>query len=251
MAECTSNAHPAFYIGGDNLSRKALLVTESGGKLIDMPEMTSENNRRESYSRIELQESGDARIKSRLRLIGPQQDGYRYQAFHLSEKEIREAFTTSFLSSSYNIQSLQIKPRKTRPETELAFELNVLHYASSGNRIFLQINQLFREELPLSQTDERIHPISFYETFSESDTLDIHLPEGYEVETLPFESFEKSSSFGEFRLQLFRQEKSILRLVRYYEQRHSQLPPESFPDVFEFFSDIAKGDGAEAVLKKD
>jgi hypothetical protein len=249
--ECTSNTHPAFYVGGDNLSRKALLVTQSGGKLVDMPEMTAATNRRESYSRIDLQPNGRARVKSRVQLIGPRQDWYRYQAHHLSEKEIRDEFSESFLSSSYNIQSLQIEPIKDRPETTLAFELDVPNYASSGNRIFLQVNQLFQKELPLRKTNERIHPIVLNETFSESDTFDICLPSGYTTESLPFDAYERSSSFGEFFLEFSPLENGVLRLIRQYKQKRTNLPPESFPDVFQFFSDIVKGDGAEVVLKRE
>src|SRR5438270_12233613 len=68
--ECTSNTNKAGFLGNFTENKNALLLTETGGKLVRTPASASANNQLVTRTDIALDDQGGAQILTRLYTTG-------------------------------------------------------------------------------------------------------------------------------------------------------------------------------------
>jgi transglutaminase-like putative cysteine protease len=232
--ECTSSHYPPGFLGLDNLSRRALLVTETGGELIEMPRSEESENRLERQVQLSLEASGSATIHLEENTYGglhqyPRQIHAHYQ----SEDQLE--WLTSYLdlpAHEMNSWSLVPDPDQTKAEVEMDF---VIHrYGSKmGRRLFMpmQVSSIL-PDVPTAYPD-RAGTLILRNGYQKTEMLTIELPDGYEIETIPAADHTIESPFGTFTVEIETTESEI-RITQYLQRLDGEWPADQYEAYRQF-----------------
>ncbi len=249
--ECTSTNAPANYLGTFTSGRNVLLVTGEGGELVSTPTITAADNFQLNEAEIKIAADGSAQISTQQRTIGPKHEKYRFYWQDHTEKERQDAFTRAHDAlPAFVIKNMQLNVEEDKPEANLTYQLEVKRYAAqAGKRIFVPINCLNAFEKVPAIKDGRQHPVVLNSNFSEEDQFTFHLPEGYQVESVPEKELSLDTDFGRYEIKI-EEEKGLLRYSRKLEIKPVNLPAERFSEIRDFYKKINKMDKMKVVLVK-
>lgn len=249
--ECTSQTESCGFLGSFTDNRPALVVTPTGGKLIQTPKYDETKNTIRRETRILLQPDGSATLQSRDVYGGiSQKIPAILEGYH---DEIRKEYFYKTLNvSDFEIKSLEFKRNKDRlPSVEQNLVLALPRLASSsGKRLFLPMSLLSTKlEVPTTEGSRRFEVQPDSRGFTEEDFVTVSIPKGYHLES-QFEPIVVSTEFGSFEVsvkyensQIFIHRKLILNAVI--------RPKETFPEFVAFSKAISKADKTKLVLLKD
>ncbi|MBV6441575.1 MAG: DUF3857 domain-containing protein [Haliscomenobacteraceae bacterium CHB4] len=246
--ECTSDDFPPNYLGNFTAGRKVLLVTEQGGKIASTPALSAAANTADNHTEIVVTPDGKAAIRVRSNLSGALHEWYRYMANNLPPEELNKKMQEQNPIPQAYFTQLQVQPFKETPGVRIEYAMDVPQFGSkAGKRLFLPINPVnaFRDVPPAN--DKRIHPVEVKNGYVEQDTIILHLPEGYSVESIPAENTTLTNEFGAYSMQIVRREKT-LQLVRRLEINPIRMPAGRYGEWRNFCRDIAKADAMKVVL---
>ncbi len=131
----------------------------------------------------------------------------------------------------------------------LRYRFVATNYAqAAGDLLLVRPCVLGRKSWDLLEGGERKHPVEFPNTTLESDSYEIALPEGYEVDELP-PAVEIDSPLGAYRSQVD-VEGNVLRYRRSYEIRDVLVGSERLDELKKFFREVAADERNVAVLKR-
>ena len=248
--ECTSNDAPTNYLGSFTDNRSVLLITEEGGKLSRTPTTPIEKNARTTKTAVKLSENGAANIVSSSLMTGPSQERLRSRQSYYSQEELEKWFLKSTNLPSCEIQKLAIQADPDRPKALFDYEVTVRKYGSKGGkRIFVPANCINPFDNVPDAVEERHHPVAVKRGYLESDEIILQLPEGYKIESIPNETMELTSEFGEYSIQVENNEETgELIYQRKLKILPVELPAERYNELREFYLQIAKADKMKLVL---
>jgi hypothetical protein len=247
--ECTSNTSPPGYLGDFTAGHAALLLTPDGGKLVQTPALPPVANTKISRTEITLDESGNAMIQSHLSAAGNRHDAYRSLAQEKNGSERDKQFSGNFPVSISRLHALAFTASASQPEATADYRLETAAYAPrSGKRMFVPLTKIAPLRRSLPADDARVLDLYIADGYFLRDTVIVHFPSGYDSENVPTGK-KIESEFGVYEMQI---EKSAdqLRMVRTAEIRPVSVPAARYNEVRQFYLDIAKVDGAQAVLVK-
>jgi hypothetical protein len=184
--ECTNPFNPFGYVGSANSNRKSLLVTPEGGKLIDMPYYTSEQNKQVTRMNVVVDQTG--MIKGKLSVTA---EGLRYedQGFITvrSEKDQKEFLLKSLSLPNLTISSFAIKNEgEQAPVSTLLVDFAASDYATmAGERMFVPLNVVDKMSMNFNPKRERLNDIFIPYGITDEDGFEFAIPEGYRIEFLP------------------------------------------------------------------
>lgn len=251
--ECTSQTSPFGYLGRFTAGRKALLVSEEGGKLIHTPGMKPEDNIQIIEATVQLQEDGNASCEGVFRFTG-----YQYEKpFHIhrnsDEQETRDWFKNYVDISSVNLNMLQFElPPQETPEIDLNFDMDVHRIAAkTSTRLFLCLN--FIDKLgKLTEYPERRFPVYNNYPYLDECLFSFVIPEGYTIESKPDFPVLIQSEFGNYYANISLSQNAD---TLYYERRLTKyeynLPQETYAKLAAFNQSAAKADHEQVVLRKE
>jgi len=247
--ECTSHTDPPGYLGDFTAGRAALLLMPDGGKLVQTPPLGPAASTRSSRSDIALDEAGNATVQSRLLTTGSRHDPYRALANEKNQAERDKHFSEGLPVSISRLLSLAITTSESLPEAGVDYRLQTAAYAArSGKRMFVPLTRTVPIRRSLPANDVRILDLHIANCYTLRDTVVIHFPAGYEAENVPT-SKKIESEFGVYEMQI-EQAADQIRIVRTAEIRPVSVPATRYGEVRQFYLDVAKADGAQAVLVK-
>lgn len=249
--ECTSNLHPAGYLGADNANRRGLLIGPEGGQLIRTPALLPADNAIHRTTRITLAPDGSATMGITATFSGEAQEGLRYLYHNFGPTEQLDYLHRLDYSPGAQLDNFQFNPLPDLPRVELRYDYADRHFARVvGPRIFVPLNKYFAfAEVPDPEEDRRL-PIAFEAAASYIDTVRIALPEGYVIESSSADTATLESAVGTYHAQLQQLEGEVV-WVRQLELRPVTLPALDFADFLQFFLDVARADRRQFVLKAD
>jgi hypothetical protein len=248
--ECTSQDLPAGYLGDFTSNRYALLVKESGSKLVKTPEYPSEKNLQLRKATATINDDGNLLAEVSTTYKGLQYDDVQYLANHLSEEKKKEHYAGAFELGTYEIADVQLKAKQERmPSIDENFRVSVFHYAQqTGKRLILAPNVFSQSNLKLSKDSTRRFDVQFRYGYSDIDSVEIRLGEGYRPESLPkpvkiesdFATYESMVEFRDGSLHYFRR----------LQSKAGRFPAARYAQLVDFFNAVSRADKAKAVLVK-
>lgn len=248
--ECTSNYYPPNYLGAGNQDRQTLLITEEGGKISRTPVYDLDLNKKSTNATIEINEEGGAIIRKQQINSGPKHDRIRYLSNYLSQDDIEKEFLENTDLPAFAIDQLTFDNKNDQPETQIDFHITVPRYASkAGKRIFLPINKLNPLDGVPEKIEQRIHPVHVKEQYKEDDLFIFILPTNYKIESIPQDSINLESEFGKYKV-VINVKNGQMIYKRMLEIYTTQLPPDRYDDLRNFYIEIAKADAMKIVLVK-
>jgi hypothetical protein len=248
--ECTSNILPAGYLGDFTYNRPALLIDEKGGTLVRTP--SYEKNENLQYRNIEaiVDESGNLKARAQTKYTGLQQDDLHGFVKMNSRDKILKMLRGRFDLPTYDIVDYHYYDIQGRiPVLNETIDLTVVGFAQvSGKRLFVIPNILSKSGTKLSVDSIRKFDIEIDFDYFDTDTVQIKLPFGYEVESMP-KAVSVQTKFGSYTNN-FEFENDILIYTRSISKNRGRYPPDDFKDYAGFIQTIHKSDRVKIVLKK-
>ena len=248
--ECTSQTQSAGYAGTFTGNRRALLVTEDGGKLVSTPRYGAGNNLQVRKITASIDEDGNLMADVFTHFTGIQQE-LQHSLYHDVNQEDREKYLNRTLNlPTYKVEKIEYKEIKNaNPAMDESLTISSPNYASvTGKRLFVMPN-LFNKESRLAENATRHFDIVFKESYRDVDSIFITLPQGYTTESLP-KDVSLSNKFGSYKIS-FKVKDNTIEVIRVREQQEAVFPAAEYPQLVAFFDAMAKADRSKLVLVKN
>ncbi|UIR57493.1 DUF3857 domain-containing protein [Sphingobacterium sp. SRCM116780] len=247
--ECTSQYYPMGFIGYGNANRKVLLVTESGGKLVNTPIYTAKNNYQTRKTSITFNNEqdidvlmnttyGNAQFEDNLSTMLLQPNDQKKKVLESSEIPI-----ATF--GSYKCE--QVDKNKPEITEEIAFKAQQL-LSKGGDKLFLVLNQVNRKESAPIKVENRKTFFSVPYAYDDEDEITFKLPKGYQVDFIP-KDIVIESEFGNYTAKFNVQDDQIV-YRRTQTMNGKTYPPEKYNTYVDFYKKIVQADKQKAVITK-
>lgn len=183
--ECTSTTLPFAQLDESTKNRKAMLVNEDGGVLVNTPRSDYVVNKQSIHTLIEVNTEGGATVQSNARFGGDERD--QLMDFHdFKDDEKRRWFLVNFSWKQPDQFKINTSEKKADPywlKTEMGYEK--IYSFNAGSKLFFEprLYPIFHEDIP--ENNERIRDYHFTYPYQSFDTTIYKFPAGYTLENLP------------------------------------------------------------------
>jgi hypothetical protein len=229
-----------------------LLVTDSGGELIHLPVTTPDLNQIHRNAKLTLLPDGTLQgeieeVRSGyLAMLGRE---YLQHQTQNDRKKMLEHFwgpnLGGFQIDTFNLEN----ENDIDKDLVLRYKFTASHYAKSAGPLLLVRPRVVGEMAgAFDVTKPRHYAYEFDAPFLRSDTVEITLPEGYNVDELP-EPAKAIFPFAEYTSKA-EKEGNILKYSRQYRMQTTQVPVERIEQLRKLFAQIGTDEKNMAVLKK-
>lgn len=248
--ECTEQNKPAGYAGTFTGNRKALLINDQGGHIVNTPKYTSKENQIVRTINATINAAGDLTAKISSYYTGCETDDLQSDLEHLNKQEFDRSLKEKFDVPTYDVTGYTHKETKAFiPSIDESFDLTANHYASvTGKRMFLTPNLLTRSPFKIDTTEERIYDVVSSNSFKHVDSISINFPPDYTVESLP-KNLIYNTSFGIYSIS-FEINGNSIYCVRSFVQDPFRLPIADYKKYAVFLNNIYKADRSKIVFVK-
>lgn len=248
--ECTSQTRAAGFIGSFTGNRHAILIDEKGGHVVATTRYEGPDNTDVRHISAQLDEAGKlkASVTARYTCM-EQEDLHDVINFYPKDKQL-EYLKKSIDLPDYDVSSFNYTEVKSeKPYIDEQLELVANNYASvSGKRIFVMPNILSKSNGKFKNLDQRVYPVDYKYAFISIDTVDITIPAGFKVESMP-KNVDVDNQFGSYSIRFNVTETSI-SCTRRYQQKAGRFPASDYQVLVKFFDDMFKADRSKIVFVK-
>jgi hypothetical protein len=248
--ECTSQTLPAGYLSGFTSNRYALLIDETGGKLVRTPEYRLNDNTQLRKINAAINNEGHLTADIYTCYKAIQQDDLEGIINGLSRDKILEYLKKEIDLPTYDVSKFDYKQEKAAiPCINENLSLTASNYAQvSGRRLFINPDIMNRSDNKLKADEERKYEIELKNEYRDIDSAEIKIPPGYQPESLPQE-MKIESKFGRYASST----KVLPDKIIYYrlrEQYSGRFPAKDYAELVKFYEQIYKADRNKVVLIK-
>ena len=249
----TNDVTPFGQIGGYLQANYGLLVAPDGGDLVELPQQPSAMNSIQRTGKLTLDASGkltgdveEFRVGDRAR-----SERSRLRATTASVDRIKpiENLLAGSLSNFQIVKASVVNFDLTDQPFGFQYSFQSENYARpAGNLLLVRPRVLGTKALAILETkDPRKYPFEFEGPYRDTDSFDITLPVGYEVDELPPPT-DVEYSFGTYHS---RTEASgqVLHYTRSMEIKELSVPVSQMDDLKKFYRIIASDERNTAILK--
>ncbi len=249
--ECTNQYVPAGYVSSFTDDRYCLAVDEEGGTLVHTPKYGVKDNLQVRKISAQLDSENGLSIKTSAQYFDQQQEPY-FWLIHLNAKDkLKEELNDMLDFATYDIISFEYKEEKSKhPLIKEDLDLYVSNYAViTGKRLFINPNVMSRSQIKLSPDENRKYEVLLNKEYSEADSVEIEIPSGYSLESLP-QTVSHTTKFGKYQNQVRVLDNKIF-YYRNYEQYSGRFPAKDYAELVKFYEAIYKADRNKVVLVKN
>jgi hypothetical protein len=248
----TNTYTPLGRLSGPLQAGYGLLVAPDGGQLIRLPEQPSTSSGVQRTAHLELDQMGLLRGEVHEIRIGDSAAIERSAVAATTQEADRVKSVESVLSQSF--ASFQLTKaavgnlhESSRP-LEWIYTFEVEHYAKmSGNLLTVRPRVLGSESSGLLETrDPRLYDIEFVGPRQDTDTFEIDLPSGYQIEELP-PPIDEAHDFAEYHSKTELVGRT-LRYTRTFEVKDVSVPVAQAEELRQFYRIINNDERMPAVL---
>ena len=184
--ECTSTTLPFAELGPFTENRKAMMVTDNGGVLVNTPASNYKNNTEAVNTVIEVNADGGAQVNVTARLTGDGRDELLMRFHDMKDDEKRKYFITEKTWKQPDALKIATADRSTNPYwVKAAMEYEKVFSFNAGSKLFFEprLYPIFDEDIP--ENNNRMRDYHFTCPYQVFDTTVYKFPAGYTPENLP------------------------------------------------------------------
>jgi len=249
----TDDLTPFGSLSGALQANFGLLVAGEGGELLALPQLPTSSNGVTRVAKMTLDEMGTLHGEVKEIRVGGQaaQQRYALRTATLDTDKIKpiEAMAASSLTNFLILKAAVRNARAPELPLEWQYTLEAEKYAKmAGDLLLVRPRVVGKEATGFLETKEpRANPIEFEEPEHDSDTVEITLPPGYELDELPppvnlDEPYASYHSKVEFK-------DGVLRYTRVFELKQLSLPASKAIELRDFYRTITDDERNSAVFK--
>ena len=248
----TDELTPFGYLRGQLQANYALLVTDAGGELVELPELPAGLNGIRRIGKLTLTPAGTLTGEVTEIRMGDRGAAQRYAMRSATTNKDKIKPIESLLSGSltnYQITKATVSNLTHNDQPfEYDYSLVAQDYAKlAGNLLLVRPRVVGIKSSALLETKEpRKFPVEFEGPSLDSDTFEITLPAGYVVDDLPprvevdygFASYQSASEV----------QGNVLRYTRKFEVKDPSVPLAKMEELKKLYRIIASDERNTAVL---
>ena len=247
--ECTNNYYPFGYMGGRVAGQPALLVTDSGGFLTKVPQLSGDKNNEFRKLNIQLNEEGNAQMKLQTSYFGEQLNAGLLQYTKSKTEQIKSIYTNLELKELELISHEYQYHKGSNPCVSMMATLQSQSLAQlSGDRMFIPIQLLDNPFSAPELIESRRFPVKQNWSYYDCDTIFVGLPKGFTVEMLP-KPVRSSTEFGDYELSVTANQQEVI-IIRSTRVRAGTHPAETYATLRDHLLKIHKSAKQKLVLRK-
>jgi hypothetical protein len=248
--ECTSSTNAFGKLSPFTENRRALLVTDDGGKLVNTPKSIAEDNQFNSEVQVILSADGGAKAQVKISSTGEYRDDYIGLAT-LKADEQKE-----YLIRMLNMKQpsvLDYKPLIDKDgvkEVSLDIEYDKFCDVMAGNKQFYRprVFDLWGTTLPA--LDKRTTDYYFNQPMMKNCVTTIVLPEGFEVETLPANQSLKFT-YGNYDIKyVYDAVKNQVISTTKFNLTNHVIPAAKYNEMQQYMDNIAKAQNKKLIIRR-
>ena len=234
--ECTSNTNEPGELGSFTENKRALLLTEAGGILINTPKSEAKTNGLILHTKVTLSPTGGGVVQTKMQATGEMSSLFQYIR-QLSEDEQKEALLAQLRfkqPESFKVASMQ----ESKANLSVNMEYDKLHEFSAGNKFFfpLTVNKLSEKMKMAIRETEYV----FKYPYTKTDTTVFQLPDNFSLDAMPANK-EITTEFSSYRRSYsFNKETNQLQVVSTLVLKSQVIPALAYTKVAGFFKSIAE-----------
>ncbi len=184
--ECTSTTLPFGELGDWTENRKAMMITDEGGVLVNTPVSNYKNNTESIHTVIEVNEDGGAKVKTSGTLYGDSRNDVLMYYHDLAADDKKKYFLTNMEWKHPDVFEISNSKQKNNPyrvEAVMAYEK--MYSFNAGNKLFFEarLYPVFDEEVP--EYEKRVRDYYFTRPYQVLDTTVYIFPAGFSLEARP------------------------------------------------------------------
>jgi|EndMetStandDraft_4_1072995.scaffolds.fasta_scaffold00032_15 hypothetical protein len=248
--ECTSMTQPFGKLGAFTENRNALLVTETGGKLVCTPKSKDTDNQFNSEAHLILDADGGAKAQIKISSTGDYRDGYIALASLKTDDQKQR------LIRRLNMKQPSVFEFKPSTDKDGIKEINIeLEYdkfvdVASGDKQFYRPRVFDLWQLTIPVVDKRKYDYYFDNPMLKTCVTTIDLPLGFVVETLPTS---QSLKFGygtyEVKYTYDAVKNQVINSTKFNLTNHV-IPAAKYNEMQAYFDAIAKAQNKKLVIRR-
>jgi hypothetical protein len=249
----TDELSPLGQLSGELQGNYGLLVTPDGGELIELPKQSPAMNGIQRTGKLALDGSGTLQGDVREVRVGDQarwQRGTLKTATRDADK-IRpiETLLAQSLARFHILKATVSNVEQTDQPFVYDYSLVAEQYGkAAGNLLLVRPRVLGSKTLSFLETKEaRKYPVEFEGPERDTDTFEIALPPGYEVDDLP-PPVDAEYSFASYHSKT-EARGNVVRYTRVFEVKQLSVPLEKVGELKQLYRLIAGDERNTAVLK--
>jgi hypothetical protein len=249
--ECTDQYLPAGYLGIFTANRYGLFIDDNGGTLVHTPAYLLKDNTSTRKLSAVMDLDGNLQIKSETYYKALSHDPYESISHHLSRDKQLEYLKRNLNLPTYTVNSFNYKEDYSArlPVMQETLDISVTNYAHvTGKRIFIDPDVLRRSQIKFSDEKNRVLDFQFKTEYSETDSVEISIPTGYETES-QHKDVLLETQYGRYKTHTKILPDKIL-YYRHFEQFRGRFPASSYDDIKTFYNSIYEADHSQIVLVK-
>src|SRR5260221_1645407 len=246
--ECTSQTAPFGYQGLFTGDRKALMITDRGGEIVNTLRYSPEQNLELRTAEVSLDQQGNATAKIKTTSSGVQyENGGLNWALSSSEKQQKWIEKNTDIPN-FNISSFSMKEIKDKiPSAMVELDLTLNRYASvSGKRLFVAPNLMNRMSYVPEKITDRKTDVVTKSNFVDLDTIIFSIPENLYPEFIP-QPVKINSKFGEYEAN-FKFDAGKVVYTRRLKMWKGRFPKETYNELVDFYKNVSKADNTKLVF---
>ena len=248
--ECTSATGDFGIPGSFTENRYALLITENGGKLVSTPRSRPSENEWSTKADIQLKENGSGNAIVNIKATGEYKQ-YLLHFFGDQPKDEQKRFLVNGLGFMQPDDFEMQYDKNQNPQNALVqMSMEKIPDFTAGNKMFLnpRIYKLWSQSLP--KAENRTQHYYFRHPFIKTDSTFYHLPEGFNIKTLPadrsiqfdYGSFHTSCAFDKIQHTVTITARLILN--------KSRIPAAKFSETVKFFDQVLEEYDSKIVIER-
>ena len=249
--ECTSQYLPSGYLSKFTSNRYGLLIEDNGGSLVHTPAYLLADNLQVRNISAVVDKEGNLSMECNTSYKAYCQDKIESMIHNNSREDQLNILKSEFSLPTYEVLffNYQEDYSKRLPVIHETLRLNVHNYAQvTGKRIFINPDILTRSIKKLNDDKNRRFDVDLKEEYRYIDSIQITIPEGYELESKSTDLSLKSKFGNYLNWTEIKGDKIIY--YRLLEQFSGRFPPKDYGDVVEFYNNMYEADHTSIVLVK-
>ncbi len=249
----TDELTPFGQIRGPLQANYGLLVTPNGGELVELPQQPSAMNSIDRDAKLVLDANGMLKGDVKEVRLGDRATSERWRLRTVTKNTDRikpiESLLAGSLPTFQILQASVVNQEKTDRPFGFNYTFQSDNYAkNAGNLLLVRPRVLGSKSSGVLETKEpRKFPLEFEGPSRDTDTFEITLPPGYEVDELP-PPMDVDYSFGSYHSKT-EASGNTLHYTRTMEIKELSVPVSKMDDLKKFYRMIASDERNTAVLK--
>jgi transglutaminase-like putative cysteine protease len=248
--ECTSTTQPFGKLGSFTENRRALLITEDGGKLVNTPRSIMTDNTFNSDVHITLEADGGAKAKIKILSTGEYRDSY----IGMSSQKIdyqKELLIRRLHMKQPSVLDFKFVDNKDDvKEVDLDLEYDKFCDVAAGDKQFYRPRAFDLWYATVPVIDKRNADYYFDYPMQKTCNTIIDLPSGFEIESLPT-NVSLKFTYGSYNVSYqYLADKNEVVSTTSFNLTNQVIPAAKYNEMQQYMDNIAKAQNKKLVIRR-